>query len=69
MEDAEKQQTDITEARIIKNGPLMIRGKFLLRESTGEIGEKNGEIYLCRCGKSSNKPFCDDTHKKVDFIG
>jgi CDGSH-type Zn-finger protein len=29
-----------------------------------------GERYaLCRCGQSTNKPFCDGTHKHVDFDG
>jgi len=27
----------------------------------------SGPIYLCRCGQSANKPFCDSTHRKVKF--
>ena len=30
---------------------------------------KAGPLYLCRCGQSANKPFCDGTHRKVKFEG
>ncbi len=63
---------------IRKNGPYIVKGGIpLLRKSqvVSEFGEpltwKNdglipveGEEYkLCRCGKSANMPFCDETHK------
>ena len=49
--------TDHATARVLKDGPLELRGRMLL---AGEaIGE---EAWLCRCGASANKPWCDGSH-------
>jgi len=56
--------------RPLKNGPLEITGKVELVDADGQVRPSTeDEIYLCRCGHSSNKPFCDGTHKKVSFQG
>lgn len=51
-----------------EDGPLIVRGDFELRTPGGEpIDPGRGTIALCRCGKSAIKPFCDGTHKVINF--
>ena len=55
--------------RLRENGPIVIEGD----EAT--VIDWNGVPYdiarrpiaLCRCGGSTNKPFCDGTHSKIGF--
>lgn len=68
---------------VLANGPYLVSGGLPLSEQrivTNEEGEsldyREGKKYppqaqyaLCRCGQSGNKPFCDGSHKKVDFDG
>jgi len=55
--------------KVVENGPLEVSGNFRVVNSSGKIIENEGVIYLCRCGGSSNKPFCDDTHIRNGFSG
>lgn len=51
-----------------RNGPYYITGTFKLLDTAGEEYELEGEeTSLCRCGGSSTKPFCDDTHITQGF--
>jgi CDGSH-type Zn-finger protein len=63
MDDDQKKDKKSTEVRIQKDGPILIKGVFRFRESSGKITEGEQELYLCRCGASSSKPWCDGTHK------
>ena len=50
------------------NGPYLVQGPVKLIDVDGKEFQLTGEtIALCRCGQSSTKPFCDGTHKKVEF--
>jgi len=51
----------------IPNGPLHITGTLELLDAAGELIEKTEELYLCRCGHSNNKPYCDGEHKRTGF--
>jgi len=55
---------DIT---VIKNGPYRVTGVSDFKDSDGNVIEAGDEVWLCRCGRSGRKPFCDGTHKKVGF--
>jgi CDGSH-type Zn-finger protein len=51
-----------------RDGPLLVRGPFTLRDQDGEeiqVGRR--VVALCRCGKSRKRPFCDGTHQLVKF--
>jgi CDGSH-type Zn-finger protein len=48
---------------IIDFGPLKITGNFMLKDLKRGKEESPGEVKLCICGKSGNKPYCDESHK------
>jgi CDGSH-type Zn-finger protein/uncharacterized Fe-S cluster protein YjdI len=48
------------------NGPLHCTGSVELVGSDG-VRAVVSETWLCRCGGSSRKPFCDGTHRKIGF--
>jgi len=51
-----------------RNGPYLVRGPFVLVDQEGrEIEAKRRVVALCRCGRSSIRPFCDGTHKATRF--
>jgi CDGSH-type Zn-finger protein len=43
-------------------------GEPLAWKKDGELKE-TGNYLLCRCGHSSEKPFCDGTHNEIEFDG
>ena len=53
--------------RPIRNGPLRIDGAVELVSGTGRTLDRAMQLWLCRCGQSANKPYCDGTHKKSGF--
>lgn len=49
------------------NGPLCVRGNLEIVSGTGRMVARVTSTFLCRCGHSQNKPFCDGSHAKVGF--
>jgi CDGSH-type Zn-finger protein len=48
-------------------GPIWVRGGIPITSADGETYEVRNRVTLCRCGGSSNKPFCDGTHGAIGF--
>jgi len=56
---------------VTNNGPYEVVGPITLQDEDGNrIEIEEGEpVYLCRCGGSLTKPFCDGTHDEIGFQG
>jgi len=54
--------------RPLKDGPYEVKGVVqMIDGARAEFKLTEDPIYLCRCGQSSNKPFCDGSHKTCGF--
>ena len=49
------------------NGPLECVGELELRRADGTHLADESHTWLCRCGHSEDKPYCDGSHEKIDF--
>jgi len=49
------------------NGPVMLMGSLQIMASAGRTAWSGEKAALCRCGHSSNKPFCDGSHVAAGF--
>lgn len=70
--DADETSVKVEAETIVEtmaNGPLLIYGNVSVKDSSGNITKKHNVTAFCRCGGSSNKPYCDGSHKKNGFVG
>ncbi|SNR26712.1 Zn-finger domain of CDGSH type-containing protein [Maribacter sedimenticola] len=69
MNENQPKDPCITEIIVANNGPLKIKGNLEIQLASGEIVTKEGTTGFCRCGVSKIKPFCDGSHRNIEFIG
>lgn len=68
--DAEGESVQVDAETIVepsKDGPLLVYGNVTIKDSTGTLTKKANVTAFCRCGASNNKPFCDGSHRKIEF--
>ena len=54
---------------VMPDGPLIVKNLEKLSNSSGQAVEVKAITALCRCGASKNKPYCDGSHKGINFSG
>jgi uncharacterized Fe-S cluster protein YjdI len=64
-----RMDTNPIQVRVIPDGPLLIDGSLTITHSDGRAEQRENTTALCRCGASANKPFCDGSHRTIDFRG
>jgi CDGSH-type Zn-finger protein len=63
----ERHMADVS-VKINDNGPYVISGDVTIVDVEGKkLSWTGSAVALCRCGESTNKPFCDGTHNKAGF--
>ena len=55
--------------KALKDGPYEVAGGAKLQDVNGNeyVESALDSLYLCRCGQSRNRPFCDGSHKGAGF--
>ena len=51
----------------LPDGPLEVTGEVEVLAADGSLVKQTSKCYLCRCGFSEKKPFCDGAHKREGF--
>ncbi len=63
------QDQPAVKIKTVQHGPLQVKGSIELVDHDGNLYDLDGKrtVFLCRCGGSTTKPFCDGTHSKIGF--
>lgn len=59
----------LLKVKVVPNGPLKVEGVMEVELADGTVELKEKTTFLCRCGHSSKKPYCDGMHRKMSFVG
>ena len=63
----DKKENNMTHVEALKGGPLLVKGDLTVKNPDGSTEVKSKQTAFCRCGHSSNAPYCDGNHRKSGF--
>jgi CDGSH-type Zn-finger protein len=61
METNNNKQKEII-IEVTEDGPLKIAGPVIFKDLKRDVTVNMDGVSLCLCGRSKNKPYCDDSH-------
>ncbi len=65
--DMDNKPGETLEIKPVPNGPIGLVGPVEVTSGAGTRIARAEKLFLCRCGASKNKPFCDGSHKAAGF--
>jgi len=63
-----KEISPVQDTAAGRRGPLWVKGGIPIEGADGQEYKVRNRVTLCRCGRSSNKPFCDTSHFNVESM-
>ena len=71
LEEEKSEDSPVHSApvQVLADGPLRIPGPCVITLIDGTEEKREKDAFLCRCGHSAKKPFCDGSHKREGFTG
>jgi hypothetical protein len=66
-EEVEEVRVKPANIRIMKDGPIVVDGKFTIIDADDSELKSTPMTSFCRCGNSKSMPYCDGTHRKIGF--
>ena len=67
--DLQHGNNDTMKVDVSDDGPILIKGPVMVAYKGGQELREMKTTAFCRCGASTNKPFCDGSHNKIEFVG
>lgn len=64
---AEESAAEVASITVEADGPLFVDGPVRVVAADGTVIKETDRTWLCRCGHSANKPFCDGSHRRHGF--
>jgi len=55
--------------KVSKDGPLLIKDTVFIELENETSVKREKAVALCRCGAFANKPYCDGSHRRIQFKG